>query len=140
MSREKPVKQNFSGVLSADRMAELESQAETQAIAEIQKEAEKQFLSDLVAQKKRELAGIPDEPGEDVEIEEVHIDLAPHADRITLDGKVYFHGNTYKMTLAQAATVKEIIGRSWMHEAEIGGANTNAMYGRRPSNTVLRPH
>ena len=133
-------KQDAGVALSPERMLQLQQQAETQAVAELEKEAEKQFLAAAIARKKRELAGLPDDVADaDEEIDEVHIDLAPHAAYITIDGRVFFHGHTYKFRRSQVPTINEIMSRTWAHESEIGGANMNAVHGRRPYNATLRP-
>lgn len=53
----------------------------------------------------------------------VYLDLAPHANQITLDGRVYFHGHTVHVNYGVKCALKDIIARSWEHEAEVGGVN-----------------
>ncbi len=68
----------------------------------------------------------------------VLIDVAGHADRITIDGTQYFQGVTYSVPQVKAATIREIMARTWKHEREIGGANGNAY--RQPRNLTLSPN
>lgn len=122
-------------ILSPARMAELEAQAAGRAADELQEEAERQFLEAAVERKKRELSGQDAEPLDtDEAVEDVHIDLAPHAASIRLDGRVFFHGLTYKVTLPVKASILEIAARTWAHEREIGNANANSL------NQFRQPH
>lgn len=70
-------------------------------------------------------------------LEPVLIDLAGHSTCLTVDGKKYFHGTTYYLSAAQAASIRESIYRGWKHEAEIRGANSNAY--RKPNSISLTP-
>ena len=67
----------------------------------------------------------------------VTIDVAPYTDRIFLDGKWYMQGRTYQFGQRVADTVREIMARTWEHQAEIDGKNSN-MY-RRESPITLSP-
>lgn len=75
----------------------------------------------------------PSKPGYD----DVTVNLAPYTDRIMLDGKMFFHGFTYTVTEKQAASMREIMSRTWIHEASTGGANMNAY--QRQRNVALSP-
>lgn len=55
-------------------------------------------------------------------VESVTINVAPHSDRITLDGVIYLAGRTYEMPKAKADTVRDIIAQTWKHEHQTGGA------------------
>lgn len=64
-----------------------------------------------------------DRPAEEViEVETIAIAVAPYADRITLDGVQYMAGAVYDFPLPQAAVIREVIQRTWQHEASTGGA------------------
>lgn len=69
--------------------------------------------------------------------QEVTINIAPYADRIMVDGRVYFQGFSYEMTDEQAASIHEMMARTWQHEASTGGANTSAF--QRARNLALSP-
>lgn len=64
-------------------------------------------------------------------IEEIRIELAKYTLYIMLDGKVYYHGYTYKFGRKQAAVIRDQIYRSWLHDAEIHGLDINEMNGRK---------
>lgn len=60
----------------------------------------------------------------DEDVESVTINVAPHADRITLDGVIYFANRTYDFPKRIADTVRDIISQTWRHEQQTGGANS----------------
>lgn len=64
------------------------------------------------------------------------IDLAPSGGHeIKLNGKAYYHGQRYKVTLDELCTLKDIVHRTWTHEASITGSNEN--FYRRPTERQL---
>lgn len=67
----------------------------------------------------------PNEAPQEIEIERVAINVAPYADRITLDGVIYLAGQVYEVPVPVAITIREIISRTWQHEASTGGAYSN---------------
>ncbi len=73
----------------------------------------------------------------DEAVYDVTIDVAPYTDRIFLDGKWYMQGRTYKFGQRVADSVREIMARTWEHQAEIDGKDTN-MY-RRGNPIALSP-
>lgn len=64
----------------------------------------------------------PLDPPQNIEVEQVAINLAPYAAEIRLDGVIYLAGRVYDFPLPVAASVREIISRTWQHEASTGGA------------------
>lgn len=72
------------------------------------------------------------------QVQDVHVDLPGHSYRIALDGICYYHGVIYPVPTTVAQTLKDIMGRAWEHEHEIGGANSDE-YRRRPAGIQLRP-
>lgn len=71
------------------------------------------------------------------EMKYISLDMAGHSDRIMIDGVVYFHGQTYEVPKRLYDVLKEVVGRGWEHEDEIGGANRDVY--RRPRSTALQP-
>jgi hypothetical protein len=57
----------------------------------------------------------------EVEVEEVFIDLPPHSSHISIDGRHFQQGASYKVTKAQAASMRDIMSRAWAHEQEVRG-------------------
>lgn len=65
------------------------------------------------------------------------IDLAPCGGiDIRLNGMQYVHGETYEFDTDTLRSVKEIVSRTWGHEANIHGENENAY--KRAQDRVLR--
>lgn len=63
-------------------------------------------------------------PQHDDPIVAVSIDLAPFVDRVVLDSVHYMQGRVYEMPLRQAQVVKEAMSRTWEHQAEIEGKDS----------------
>ncbi len=64
------------------------------------------------------------------------IDLPPSGGTaVKINGEGFYHGETYELDLDLLRTIKDIVHRSWAHEATIKGSNENAY--RRPQNRVL---
>ena len=57
----------------------------------------------------------------EVEYEDVVIDLPPHSSHLSIDGRQFQQGATYKVTKAQAASMRDIMSRAWAHEQEVRG-------------------
>ena len=76
-------------------------------------------------------------PGSGDELEEVTIDVAKHADGITIDGVKYLHGNTYSVKTGLAQEMRYIMQCTTDHQAEIDG-KPRTYYRHRPQ--VISPH
>jgi len=128
----------FAPTLSLDEMKEIE----TQARAEVEKELKARLKADFLAKTKADLkkkALFSDGKDSKAEfVERVRIDLPKFSNRITLDGVIYLHGMSYDFSQPQAAVVKEIMNRQWLHHAEINGLDMNEYLGRQPKNEVAR--
>ncbi len=69
------------------------------------------------------------------ELVEVHINLAPNAESLTINGMAYWHGKDYKVPPDVARDLNAMAGNTWKHEASIHGENENQY--RRPSHRRL---
>jgi hypothetical protein len=118
-------------LLSAAEQAELRKIAADEVMAERKKAAR-----DAAIEAFKEEARIEADPEE--ELFEYQLDLAGHADRIALDGKVFLHGQTYQFTRKELDTVHDIVAQTWKHEDEIGGANRD--YYLRPRQVRVGPN
>ena len=117
---------------------ELETQARQEVLLEQQKLAQDAFKE---AAKKRIKAELQAASGEDPEaLVAIRIDLAPHADRIKIDGIDYHHGMTYNFAPQAVPTILEIMHRTWMHEAEISDTKNRTNAYRKPYDRVLTPN
>ncbi len=121
------------GDLTEAEKAKIIAEARAQVAFELREQRMKNFKKEQVA-KFRSAA----KPGQ--EIIAFALDLPGHADRVTLDGKVYFHGVTYRIPRDVYNSMIDIQARAWEHENEIGGANRDAYKGRAPVLPVVSPH
>ena len=65
------------------------------------------------------------------------IDLAPcGGTEIKINGMPYYHGQTYKFGTDLLRSIKEIVSRTWEHEASVNGANENIF--KQAQNSILR--
>ena len=140
MAKTKDTDQIIPGVV------ELDALTEAQMEAEVRQELEAEQLVLLKASKRREIkaklkrellseAGLQD--GE--ELMPITIDLAPHSNKITIDGVDYHHGVTYNFAPKAVPTILEIMYRTWKHEDEISDRNNRSNAYRKKQAPVLRP-
>lgn len=70
-------------------------------------------------------------------METVSVDLAPFADRLVIDGTIYMQGRSYELDSRVAAVVKEQMARTWEHQAEIEGKDTQFYTKNRLAQTAI---
>lgn len=128
-----------TSLFSEDELKQLEQEALAEFEFEAKKDAQEAFKEETKRKLKEKSLFKAGKDAEGEHVESVQIDLAPHSPWITIDGRLYYHGLSYKFTQAQAQTIKEIMFRTWQHEREIGGANMNAELGRTPFNRTISP-
>ena len=101
-------------IVKPERIEALRAKAKAQVEKEKQLAAEAQLLEQF--EKEERQAG-----GLDEEKVEISIDLAPYADRIMLDGVVYFQGRTYTVRSSVAEVMREMTQASWKHQSIVDG-------------------
>jgi hypothetical protein len=110
-------------VLDADLLTEVEVQELSgeiqEEIAEERKEAAKKALKEKLRKQEREKQGLSEVQ------ERITIDLAPYADKITINGRSYLQGQTYTVATSLATVFREIMQRTWGHQSEIDGKSEN---------------
>lgn len=126
-----------TSLFSEDELKQLELEAQAEFDLESKTQASEAFKAELKRKLKEKALFSNGKDAEGDNVEPVLIDLAPHSPYVNIDGRLYYHGLTYKFTQAQAQTVKEVMFRTWQHEREIGGANINAEFGRTPYNRSI---
>jgi hypothetical protein len=121
-------------LFTADELEALESEVILEVQSDMREEAKGRVREQLRAQKRLEMqrATDPDEA-----VFNVTIDVAPYADRVMLDNVIYLHGITYEVPKRVYDTIKEVMGRTWEHEATRG--NPNANYYQKPRHTRIGP-
>lgn len=119
-------------ILSPDKKAELSAKAKTKVEARDVLDAEEAFL-------KAEMERIEREKHPEIfpEMREIRLDLALFADRVTLDGKVYYAGELYTVPKPVYDVLKELERSTYRHDAEIKSGNTNDAFYRKERNTHL---
>ena len=117
--------------LTMDEMKDLEAQARAEVEADLKARLKDDFLKKTKQDMKRRALFREGTNDKGELLERIQVLLPKFSDRITLDGVIYFHGCSYDFGPAQAATVKEIIGRQWGHHDEINGLDMNEYLGRR---------
>ena len=120
--------------------AELERRFAILSPAEIQAardEAHKRF--NTTAKKAAVEAVVADETrrlklktGDGFKDEEIylHVDLAPYTDRLIIDGATYLHGHSYKLPRHMVESMREMVQRTWDHEADIKGESIRQKMGQ----------
>lgn len=124
-------------LFTAEELKALADEADAEHLAEKKADAAAAFKEERKrkARKAEQFKNGTDAKGEDVE--SVQINLAPHSPFINIDGRLFYHGLTYKFTQAQAQTIKSAMFETWRHEKEVGGANMNSERGYKPVNQTL---
>ncbi len=118
-------------LLSETERAELKKIAADEVVEERKKKARNAYIEAMKVEALRE-----QDPEE--ELIPYQIDLAGHADRIMIDGRVFLHGQTYDFTKKELDTIRDVVARTWDHEEEIGGSNRD--FYRRPRQVRIGPN
>lgn len=116
--------------LSSKELDEIRKEAQKLEIDEIKKQLRDKALADERAR----LRAVVD-PTE--EMRSITIDLAEFADRITIDGRMYVHGQTYMVPKRLYDVLQEQMFRTQQHEHEISGRAKTQFKPRLP--IQLRP-
>lgn len=103
-----------TSILDPKRIEELRAKAKDTVGKERKVAAEAQLLEQFKLEE-RQAGGLEEE------IEEIFIDLAPYADRLMLDGVVYFNGRTVRVRKGQADVMREMIQATWRHQSVVDG-------------------
>lgn len=107
-----------TSILEPKRIEELKAKAKAKVEKERQLAAEAQLLEELELEERR--AGGLVEPMTDITI-----DLAPYADRLMLDGKIFFQGQTKTVPESVAAVILDMQQATWRHQSIVDGKPEN---------------
>ena len=89
---------------------------------------------DALRRERNALTGVIDQ---DEEVN-ITIDVAEYTDRLIIDGQQFFHGSTYKVPRHKAATLNEMMFRSYMHQAQLDGKDPQEAYRRSHAQHVTK--
>ena len=103
-----------TSIVDPKRIEDMRSKAKLKIEKERQAAAEAQLLEEFELEERR--AGGLVEP-----LEDITIDLAPYADRIMIDGKIMFQGQTKTVRASEAAVIREMMSMTWKHQSIIDG-------------------
>lgn len=79
----------------------------------------------------------PDKDGNQEDLWEYTVELAPNAGQsIRLNGFEFFHGQSYTFTTSQLQSIKDIVYRGFVHEANIFGHQNENFYRQQSSRSI----
>ena len=107
-----------TSILGEKDIEALRLKAKTKVEAERVAAAKAQLLEQFEAEE-RQQSGL-DEP-----LVSITIDLAPYADRLMLDGVVYFQGQTKTVRSSVADVINEMSAATWKHQSIVDGKSEN---------------
>jgi hypothetical protein len=100
--------------------AELKMQAKIEVLQEML--AEQKVAEGKVKADKR----VAVEAAEPEEMVQFKVNLPPQAADISVDGREYYHGFTYKLPLRQAIAMQDIQAQAWRHDEQVQGTRKHA--------------
>lgn len=131
-----PVKTiEVSALLSEQEIEDLRKEAELEALEDAKKskkaEIKKQFFKDA----KQRL-----DPKTNEERVDFILDLAEYADRVMLDGKLYFHGRRYTVARSVFDVLAETMSRTHEHQRVIDGKSLKERQRQMFHETLPKTH
>jgi hypothetical protein len=115
-------------LLSEEERTAINKEAQALVKEQAAKVARKLYLDQCVREAKAKA-----DPNE--EMVDVQVDIPGFADRIVIDGVVYWQGTTSRVTASQKRAIDEIMCNAWKHERQTGGANASEYH--KPRQYVL---
>jgi hypothetical protein len=103
-----------TSILDPKRVEELRVKARANVDKKRIAAAEAQLLEELELEEQRASGVI--EP-----LVDINIDLAPYADRIMIDGVIYFQGQTKTVRESVASLMLEMMQATWRHQSIVDG-------------------
>lgn len=107
-----------TSILSDEQVKALRTKAKVRVDKERIAAAEAQLLEQFEKEERQE-AGLAEG------MEDIFIDLAPYADRIMIDGKILFQGQTKTVRASEAAVIREMMQATWRHQSIVDGKPEN---------------
>ena len=103
-----------TSILAPEKIKEIQAKAKANVEKERQRAAEAQLLEELELEERR-ASGVIEK------LEDVTIDLAPYADRLMIDGKILFNGQTKTVKASEAEVIREMMQATWRHQSIVDG-------------------
>lgn len=120
-----------TSIVGEDRIKALRLLAAKKVEGERQKAAEAQLIEQF-EKEERQQSGL-DEP-----LVNVQINLAPYADRVMIDGVIYFQGETKTVRESVALVIQEMSANTWKHQSIVDG-KPESFY-RQTRGQAVTPH
>jgi len=115
----------FQGILTPEDMADIKLEAAKNVRSAERKKARKAALAQATMELEQEARLAAQRGQARGDMVDVHIDLAPYAPGITIDGVYYHHGTTPRVRRDVARVIQETCQRSWQHQDSISGQRSD---------------
>ena len=133
-------------ILSNEEIAAIYAKARSQVLTERKRERAKKLLAEAVANTRAKYALETPEGEEAAELErevDVTIDLGFFRKQrdlpyLRIDGKLFYHGRTYRVTVAQARSMLPMMATQRMHLRQFYGDSPGAYYDPAVGRNVYR--
>lgn len=103
-----------TSILDAKTIEDVRAKAKSKVEAERIAAAKAQLLEEFELEERRAHGTV--EPMEDI-----FIDLAPYADRLMIDGVIFFQGQTKTVRASQAEVIRDMMQATWRHQSIVDG-------------------
>jgi hypothetical protein len=113
----------YEDILTPEDIVEVQAEAAAALKKKQRAQARKELLAKATQELEREARLAAQRGVARGDMVDVHIDLAPYAPDIRLDGQRYEHGRTYRVPRKVYAVLAEIMQRSWQHQEGLNGKN-----------------
>lgn len=111
--------------ISKEDVDRIRKEAELKAKKTLEREATDKLTRQMTAEAEADMRRKAGVNKKNEVLVDVLIDLPEFADRITLDGKEFFHGSIVKVTEGVARTLNEQMQVSWRHQNQVDGVKHN---------------
>ena len=117
-------------ILSASEIEAIKSKAKQNILKAKKKDAEERLLEAETQRLKNE-EGLTTGNAHADEVVGIAIDLAQFAPSILINNQPYHHGRTYTVPRHVADTLRDVMYKTWGHQAEIDGKSKSAFYAEK---------
>lgn len=107
-----------TSILDKDTIERVRAKAKAKVEKERIAAAEAQLLEEFELEERRANGTV--EP-----LEDITIDLAPYADRLMIDGKILFNGETKTVKASEACVIRDMMQATWQHQSIVDGKSEN---------------
>jgi hypothetical protein len=134
---DEPEHENDKPLFTAKELADIKAKAREEIMADKKAAAKK----DLIAGEKQRLQreeGLTTGNGHMDQIVSIHIDLAPYAPNILVNGHPYWHGKQYTVPRHVAISLQETMFNTWRQESIRKGESYSEFYAQKHVDELYR--